>query len=138
MLFNRLLLYFLGQCFRRKITTVTVGSFLFISSMRSVHFLWIILNASKASNMKYKTFPNQKSPLFYLFRHYETSPFFGFVRLFFKKFLMSSKGLPSNWLENKKEINQPRALYSLILGTNIFPSTLAYEGIVTASSDKLL
>ena len=78
-----------------------------------MHFYreYFILNASKASNMKYKTISKQKGPPFQLLRHYETFPApVSALWDFFQKNLNVSNGSPFIFLIlcNKLDFQKPK------------------------------
>ena len=112
----------------------------FVSSTRSVHFcalctfiiryFVLVLNASKALGMKYKTILKQKGTHFQLFRLYETFPLFGFCETFFRKFLNVSKGSPlffdffaTNWIFKKPP---PSTTFDLEIFQNEYFSSKIY------------
>ena len=69
-------------------------------------YLTLILNASKASNMKYKTISKQEGPTFH---------FFGTMRLFYVKLFYYTKGPPVNFftrMDVKKSQTVPLVHFS--------------------------
>ena len=89
---------------------------------------YLILNASKASNGIQNYSKAEAGPHFHFYQHYETSSFFGFVKLFkfLQRMLKNSTIPPSIFFGTMKLLEIP--IFRLRLGfLNIYPPIIFFQ-----------